>query len=65
MKFTQAKILIDCIKDSRYRLNEWELGFICDLSERKKDLSDRQYSCLQRIYDKSTGFCDYQPKQWI
>lgn len=54
MKFDQAKILIDYINDEDYEPNEWECEFIDSLLKRKTDLSEKQYACLQKIYEKAT-----------
>ena len=63
MKFDQAKILIDAITIEDYEPNDWENKFIEDLLNRKRDLTDKQYACLQKIYDKATGGGVYQNKE--
>lgn len=65
MKFHQAKILIDAIVESDYFPNEWEENFIESILDDARDLSDRQVSCLQRIYEKSSGGGDYANRQRI
>jgi hypothetical protein len=51
-------MVADITKEHRFKLiNEWEQGFIANIAEHAANnivLSERQYDCLSKIYEKAT-----------
>lgn len=63
-----AEILIDYIRKSNYKPNDWEDGFIEDMScavDCGRDLTHKQGKCLEGIYAKSTGGGQYCNRKYI
>lgn len=65
-------ILINAIKQSSYKMSGIELKVLRSLERRAAVapglivlLSPKEDAEIKRIYDKSTGFGDYERKQWI
>ena len=50
----QALTVIESIEAQIYEPNDWELDFMSNVTNRKKELSEKQSECLYRIYGKAT-----------
>lgn len=62
MSNTDAKVLIDAIRDSNYDPSGWEMNFLNSIEEKVEDgmtLSKKQGDALQSIYRNSQGGGDY------
>ena len=62
MTHPEAMILIDYIRKSNYKLNDWEKQFIPQV-ELHYRVSNKQAKCLEGIYAKSVGGGRYQGRR--
>jgi hypothetical protein len=63
---TDAKILVEAIKNAEYDLNDWEMGFMSSIEEqvdKGRHLSKKQGDLLQAIYRKTQGGGIYMDKE--
>lgn len=65
MTLSNALILIDEIRKQKYKLNEWENGFIQSIEMQKWNLTYKQGKALETIYEKANSGGIYQQKQRI
>jgi len=63
--FEEVLIMLQAIEDSGYCPNEWESNFLSDISEKRKDLTEKQTKVLNKIYDKSFGGGIYENRQYF
>lgn len=55
---TDAKILVESIKNANYDLNSWEINFMISIEDqvdRERNLSQKQSDALQKLYRKAQG----------
>ena len=67
MTYDEALILIDNIRQSKYKANQWESDFMTSIELRNPNqpITFKQMKCLLRVYERSTGGGKYQRKQYI
>ncbi len=65
---SNAKIMFIYIIDLKPKFNDFENNFMKSVGERLslgKEISFKQYSCLERVYAKYTGGSDYERRERI
>jgi len=66
MRYSDAQIMIQAIKNTGYKPNEWEAGLMQGLEDRLVDvLTYKQTIALERLYAKATGGGLYMNRQRI
>jgi len=63
--FEQVEQMLQALEDIDPELNEWEQTFLESIKENRKDLSEKQTDCLNKIYDKASGGGAYVKKQYF
>lgn len=43
-----------CIDNGDFMPNDWENDFLDNIEARRRDLSEKQSRCLEKIYEKAT-----------
>ena len=58
--------MIELIKQTNYKLNDWEKGFIEGIENRMvTPLSYKQHCAMEALYRKATGGGNFQRRQII
>jgi len=62
----EALSIIELIKQTKYKPNNWELGFMEGIEKRlTTPLSYKQHLAMENLYRRATGGSNYQPRQRI
>ena len=58
--------MIELIKQTKYKPNPWEQGFMQGIEQRlTTPLSYKQHCAMEALYRRATGGGQYQPKERI
>ena len=67
MTYNDAMSIIESLDSLDYELNEWEEEFVESIIDRdkEKELTEKQATCLNGIYQKAAGGGKFQKKEYF